>query len=455
MHEDEAVKKLTQQDFSTRRAALMGAMTEAGLASGIGSDSSIAVLFAAQPSIRNRDVEYPYRQNSDFLYLSGFPETEAVLLLIPGRSEGELVVFCRDRDPFQELWHGRRTGIEGVKAEYGADEAFCISRLEELMPELLLGKQRVYLDLEPETSCQQQIMEWAQQAKSKVRGAQPTPVEWVSIHALLHEQRVIKSYSELEVMRAAGVISSQGHTALMRACKPGMHEYELDALFQYTVQRQGCRSTAYSSIVGGGDNSCILHYTDNDHVLNDGDLVLIDAGCELHGYASDITRTFPVNGKFSAEQKALYEIVLEAQLEAIDVARAGNSFQATNEKAVHVVTAGLVDLGLLTGQVDQLIEMEAHREFFMHGTSHWLGLDVHDVGDYKVNGNWRAFEEGMVITVEPGIYIAPDNQRVDERWRGIGIRIEDDIVITGQEPEVITSGVPKRVRDIEQLMQDI
>ncbi len=435
---------ITRQEFARRRRTLMAQM----------EDNSIAILSAAPERTRNRDVEHPYRQDSDFWYLSGFPEPAAVMALIPGREHGEFVLFCRERDRAMEIWNGYRAGPEGAVEKYGADDAFPISDIDEILPGLIEGRERVYYDLGRDPEFDRQVMGWVNSIRARVRTGAHPPGEFLALTHLLHDMRLYKSAAELKVMRRAGEIAAGAHVRAMRAVRPGMYEYQLEAEYLHEFMLHGARSPAYPSIVGGGANGCILHYIENSEKLRDGDLVLVDAGCEYHSYASDITRTFPVNGRFSREQQALYEVVLASQYEAIDAVKPGNHWNAFHEAALKVLTQGLVDLGLLKGEVNELIETEAYRPFFMHRTGHWLGLDVHDVGDYKVHDQWRVLEPGMVVTVEPGLYIAPDDTSVDARWRGIGIRIEDDVAVTRDGFDVLTRDVPKDVADIEALMNE-
>ncbi len=433
---------IQRKEFARRRRQLMDMMTP----------NSIAIIPAARERIRNRDVEYAFRQDSDFYYLTGFGEPDSVVALIPEREHGEYVLFCRERNREMEIWNGYRAGPEGAVKQYGADDAFPIADLDEILPGLIEGKERVYYAMGRDPEFDRHVMEWVNTIRAKVRsGAQP-PGEFIALDHVLHEMRLYKSPQEIAVMERAAEISAAAHVRAMEVCEPGMYEYQLEAEFLHEFTRNGSRSPAYSSIVGGGANACILHYRENNAVLNDGDLVLIDAGCELEHYASDITRTFPVNGKFSPQQKAIYEIVLAAQYAAIKAVKPGNHWNEPHEAAVKEITKGLVKVGLLNGKVDELIKTEAYRAFFMHRTGHWLGMDVHDVGDYKVEGEWRTLEAGMVLTVEPGLYISPDNTQVDEEWRGIGVRIEDDVVVTGRGHKVLTSGVPKEVDEIEALM---
>ncbi|MBZ2189158.1 Xaa-Pro aminopeptidase [Alcanivorax sp. JB21] len=436
---------ISRQEFARRRRTLMAQMEE----------NSIAILPAAPERTRNRDVEHPYRQDSDFWYLSGFPEPEAVMALIPGREHGEFVVFCRERDRTMEIWNGYRAGPEGAVEKYGADDAFPISDINEILTGLIEGRERVYYDLGRDAEFDRQVMNWVNSIRAKVRTGAHPPGEFLALTHLLHDMRLYKSAAELKVMRRAGEIAAAAHIRAMRAVHPGMYEYQLEAEYLHEFMRHGARSPAYPSIVGGGANACILHYIENSEKLRDGDLVLVDAGCEYHSYASDITRTFPVGGRFSRDQQALYEVVLAAQEAAIEEVRPGQHWNAFHEAALTVLTQGLRDLGLLKGEVSELIETEAYRPFFMHRTGHWLGLDVHDVGDYKVHDAWRVLEPGMVVTVEPGLYIAPDDTSVDSRWRGIGIRIEDDVAVTRDGHDILTIDVPKRVADIEALTSEV
>ncbi len=432
------------QEFKRRRRELMALM----------APNSIAIVLAAPERKRNRDVHYPYRQDSDFQYLTGFPEPESVLVLMPKRKQGEFLLFCRERNREREIWDGYRAGPEGAREKYGADDAFPIDDIDEILPGLLEGREKVYYALGKDTEFDQHLMEWVNHIRDQARAGAVPPGEFVDLDHLLHELRLFKSRAELKVMRMAAQISARAHRRAMKSCKPGVYEYQLQAEIEHEFAMAGARYPAYGSIVGGGANGCILHYVENSDKLRDGDLVLIDAGCELEHYAADITRTFPVSGRFSEEQKALYNIVLAAQEAAIGACIVGNHWNDPHEVALKVIVRGLVKLGLLQGKVSELIKKEAYREFYMHRVGHWLGMDVHDVGDYKVDGKWRLLEPGMVTTVEPGIYVSPDNTSVHRRWRGIGIRIEDDVAITASGPEVLTADVPKTVAEIEALMAD-
>ncbi|MDH1559041.1 Xaa-Pro aminopeptidase [Ectopseudomonas chengduensis] len=433
---------IPKSEYARRRKALMAQM----------EPNSIAILPAAPVYIRNRDVEHVYRQDSDFQYLTGFPEPEAVMALIPGREHGEYVLFCRERDPERELWDGLRAGQDGAISQFGADDAFPIGDIDDILPGLIEGRERVYYAIGSNQEFDHRLMEWVNHIRAKARQGAMPPNEFVALNHLLHDMRLYKSAAEVKVMKEAAEISARAHIRAMQASRAGLFEYHLEAELDYEFRKGGAKMPAYGSIVAAGRNACILHYRENDAALKDGDLVLIDAGCEIDCYASDITRTFPVSGKFSPEQKAIYELVLKANEEAFKFIAPGRHWNEAHEATVRVITAGLVDLGLLEGDVDELIASEAYKPFYMHRAGHWLGMDVHDVGDYKVGGQWRVLEVGMAMTVEPGIYIAPDNDKVAKKWRGIGVRIEDDVVVTKKGCEILTNGVPKTVSEIEALM---
>ena len=436
------MSSISTSEYAQRRQQLMQGMLP----------NSIAILPAAAVSTRNSSVEYPYRQDSDFFYLSGFAEPEAVLVLIPNREQGEFVVFCRERNPERELWEGLRAGQAGVMADYQADDAFAISELDEILPKLMDGRERVYYSIGNHPEFDQQMLTWLKTIRSHARaGAQP-PTELAMLDPLLHEARLHKSPAEIATMQQAADISCRAHIRAMQAAKHGLFEYHLEAELDYEFRKGGARLPAYSSIVASGKNACILHYTENNAPLHSGDLVLIDAGCEIDCYASDITRTFPVSGRFSHEQKAIYNIVLQANLEAMKYISPNHCWNDAHDVTVRVITAGLLELGLLQGELEELIATDAYRPFYMHRAGHWLGLDVHDVGEYKINGSWRKLAVGMTMTVEPGIYIAVDNLTVPEQWRGIGVRIEDDVVVTENGCRVLTDAAPKTIDEIEALM---
>tara|TARA_R110000772_G_scaffold63319_7_gene141930 strand:- start:1462 stop:2775 length:1314 start_codon:yes stop_codon:yes gene_type:complete len=433
---------INKSEFIKRRKDLMAQM----------EPNSIAILSSAKATLRNGDADYAYRQSSDFYYLTGFAETGAVLVLIPGRENGECLLFCQEKNELKELWNGKLLGPEAAIETLGVDDSFPITDIDDILPGMIEGRERVYSPMGKDEAFDHQLMEWVRVIRSKVRSGAHPPGEFLVLDHLLHEMRLIKSKVELELMKKSGQIAVAAHKRAMTACKPGMHEYELEAEYLYEFARSGCAAPAYTSIVAGGENACILHYTENNQVLKNGDLVLIDAGCEYEYYASDITRTFPVNGKFSPEQKAIYEIVLDAQLEAIKTIKPGAHWDQAHNRTVEVITSGLLEIGLLKGKLKKLIEEGAYREFYMHRAGHWLGMDVHDVGDYKIEGDWRILEPGMVMTVEPGIYISPNNKKVDKKWRGIGIRIEDDVAVSKKGNEVLTRGLPKTVDEIESFM---
>lgn len=426
-------------EHARRRAQLMAQMPP----------GSLAVLSAAALCIRNRDVEYDFRQDSDFQYLSGFPEPDALLLLVPGRAEGEYLLFCRGRDPEHERWEGRRAGPEGALRDYAADQAFALEQLDACMAELLDGRDQVFFAGGNLDGLRPRLERWVEACGHEVRVEQQPLVGW------LHEMRLYKCEAEVAVMRKAALISANAHVRAMQASRPGLFEYQLEAELEYEFRRSGARLAAYGSIVAGGANACILHYRENNARLQADELVLIDAGCELECYASDITRTFPVNGRFTAPQRALYEVVLQANLAAIDCVAPGRHWNEAHEASVRVITAGLVELGLLQGELEELIAAGAYKPFYMHRAGHWLGLDVHDVGEYRLDEQWRPLQPGMVLTIEPGIYVDPDNLEVAPQWRGIGIRIEDDVVVTEQGCEVLTGAVPKTVEAVEALMSGV
>ncbi|TGG93220.1 Xaa-Pro aminopeptidase [Natronospirillum operosum] len=437
---------ISLEEFAQRRKRLLAQL----------EPDSVVVLPGATEQRRNNDVDFPFRQHSDLLYLTGFTEPDAWLVLVPERAAGEAIMFCRPRDRALEIWNGYRLGPEGVVSELGIDEAHPIEDLDDRLPELLANKTHVYSPLGQDETVDAHLMHWVNQVRAQARKGVQAPAHFHDLLAPLHELRLIKSEQEVAVMRAAGEISAAAHQRAWAACVRGDQrattEYQLEAEIRHACAWAGAPEFAYPAIVGSGANACVLHYTENTDVLRDGELVLIDAGCELHGYASDITRTFPVNGRFSPEQRALYELVLKAQKAALAEVKPGVPMRQPHEAVVRVLVSGLVELGLLEGDVDQLIEDEGYRDFFMHGTSHWLGLDVHDVGPYKINGDWRPLRPGMCLTIEPGLYVAPDNDRVEARWRGIGVRIEDDVVVTAEGHDNLTASVPVDPDVIEQWM---
>ena len=434
---------ITLGEFKQRRKALMRQMKK----------NAIALLASAPAQVRNRDVEYPYRQDSDFHYLTGFDEPEAVAVFAPGREQGEFILFCRQYDETKAIWTGKHAGLEGAKEKFGADEALPIEEFAETLPTLLDGKRTVNYPIGVDKELDRQVMAAVNTLRGKTRTGAKPPEEFVALDRLVHEMRLFKSPDEIQTMRKAVEVSVHAHKRAMQVCRPGMHEYQIEAEMSHECIRHGLRHSAYPSIVAGGHNACVLHYTDNADLLRDGDLLLIDAGAEFGNYAADITRTFPVNGRYSEPQRLLYELVLEAQLAAIAKIRPGNTWIQPHEEAVRVLVKGLVKLGLLQGRVYKLIRDEAYKPFFMHRTGHWLGMDVHDVGDYKIDDKWRKLEPGMVLTVEPGLYVPPACMDVDEKWRGIGIRIEDDVMVTQKGCEVLSAAMPKTVAEIEAFME--
>lgn len=414
--------------------------------------NGIVVLPSAAEAPRNGDAFYPFRQNSDFYYLTGFDEPDAVLVLAPKRKEGETIFFNRVRDRNHEIWDGPRAGQEGACQDYLADQAFPIGELTNLLPELLVGREVIHCPLGTNKAFDKLLLKSLNKIRAKIRSGSQLPVAFYDIAPSLHEMRLFKSPAEIEVMQKAVDISAKAHVRAMHACRPGMNEYQLEAELMYEFQKQGARYPAYNSIVGAGKNTCILHYIKNNQEIKDGDLVLIDAGAEYQNYASDITRTFPANGRFSAEQRAIYELVLASQLAAIKVTKPGASWTAMQDVIVKILTQGLVDLGILKGNVDSLIEKEAYFPFYMHRSGHWLGLDVHDVGRYRIGNKWRKLEAGMVLTIEPGLYISADVPGVPKRWHNIGVRIEDNVLVTEKGCKVLSQSIPKTVEEIESVM---
>jgi Xaa-Pro aminopeptidase len=414
-------------------------------------DDAILILPSAPERIRSRDTHYPYRQDSDFWYLTGFPEPEAVLVLVPGRAHGEAILFCRERDPDREAWDGPRAGQDGAVDDYAMDDAYPIADIDEILPGLLEGRSRVYYHFGRDTEFDLKLIGWLNRVRAQVRqGAQP-PHGFLELGHLLDEMRLFKSRDELRLMQRAADISVEAHEAAMRAARAGVREYELQAEIERVFRRHDAEP-AYGSIIGAGANACVLHYRANNAALRDGDLVLIDAGAEYRGYAADITRTFPVDGRFTKEQRALHEIVVAAQAAALAQARAGIPYEAGHNAAVETLTDGLLQLGLLKGKLEKNIADAGYRRFYMHKTGHWLGLDVHDVGEYRIDGESRLLEPGMVFTIEPGLYISPNDASVAAKWRGIGIRIEDDVLVTDEAPRVLTDKLARSADEIEAFM---
>ena len=416
-------------------------------------DDAILVLPAAKETVRSRDTHHPYRQDSDFSYLTGFPEPEAVLVLVPGRAHGEALLFCRERDPDREGWDGPRFGPEGAVEAFGMDDAYPIGDLDDILPGLLEGRSRVYYHFGRDAEFDLQLIGWVNRVRAMMRmGAQP-PHEFLELGHLLDEMRLFKDRDELKLMQRAADITVEAHAAAMRAVRPGMHEYQLQAQLEYTFRMHDA-VPAYGSIVGAGANGCVLHYVANAGRINEGDLVLVDAGAEYRGYAADITRTFPANGRFTPAQRALHDLVGQAQAAALAQARPGVPYQAGHDAAVETLTEGLLKLGLLKGSLEKNIAEERYKRFYRHKTGHWIGLDVHDVGEYRIDGESRLLEPGMVFTIEPGLYIAPDDTSVAAKWRGIGIRTEDDVLVTDDGHRVLTDALARSSDEIEAFMAD-
>ncbi|WP_323846611.1 Xaa-Pro aminopeptidase [Microbulbifer magnicolonia] len=432
---------ITRAEYARRRARLIASM----------APGSLALVPAAREQLRSRDTYFPFRQDSDFLYLTGFSEPEALLVLVPGRSQGEALLFCRERDAEKEMWDGPRLGPERAAEQCGLCDAFPIGDLDDILPGLLEGRAHIYFTMGRFPQLDRRLQSYLQ-AIDAAPGSGGAP-EMVNLDHLLHDLRLYKSAAELRLMAHAAEISAEAHRRAMARCRPGRYEYHLEAEILHTFVAAGAREPAYPTIVGGGRNALVMHYCSNSAQLKSGDLVLVDAGCEYRGYAADVTRTYPVSGRFSGVQRALYEIVLAGQAAAIDRIRVGNDWDQPHAASVEVITQGLLDLGLLRGDLGGLIESGAYRRFYMHRAGHWLGMDVHDAGDYRVHGQWRQLEPGMVMTVEPGIYIAADDEQVPEKFRGIGIRIEDDVALTREGVQVLSAAAPKTVADIEYTMR--
>jgi len=432
-----------RKHFARRRQQLMQAAGE----------GSILILPAAPERVRSRDTHYPYRQDSDFWYLTGCDEPEAVLALVPGRKHGEAILFCRERDLQREAWDGSRLGPEGAVAALGLDDAYPIADIDDILPGLLEGRRRVHYHLGRDADFDLKLIGWINRVRAQVRqGAQP-PQEFLELGHLLDELRLFKSADEIRMMQKAADISIEAHRAAMRAARVGMHEFELQAELEYVFRKHGAQP-AYASIVGSGANACVLHYRDNAAKCRDGELVLIDAGAECAGYAADITRTFPANGRFSKQQRALHTLVCAAQAAALAQARPGVPYEAGHDAAVATLAEGLLSLGLLKGTLEKVIANGDYKRFYRHKTGHWLGLDVHDVGEYRIDGASRLLEPGMVFTIEPGVYIPPDDTSVAAHWRGIGIRIEDDVLITREGHRVLTAALERSAADVEGLMAE-
>lgn len=431
-------------DFAARRRRVLDALGSAG-----------AALFVAAPAaVRSNDVEYPYRQDSDVLYLTGFPEPGAAVLLLPGHPDGEFQLFVRPRDRERETWTGRRAGIEGARERYGADAAHPIEELAAVVPKLVGERDSFHFNIGRNPAIDAQVLQWMQRWQIDRPRTGKGPQALLDPSPIVHEMRLYKDAAERDRMRVAGGIARHAHRHAMRAARPGMFEYEIEAIVDFEFRRNGASGPAYPSIVAAGANATILHYVDNDAELRDGDLLLIDAGAEFDGYCSDVTRTFPVGRTFSPEQRALYEVVLRAQKAAIDAVRPGAPFDEPHRLALRILTEGLIALGLLAGDAQAAIEAESYKPYYMHRTSHWLGIDVHDVGAYRAADAPRALAEGMVLTIEPGLYVASDAEGVAGAFRGIGIRIEDDVLVTSSGHEILSKDIPKEVDDLEALRRE-
>jgi len=432
---------MNNKEFARRRKQLMSMVGTGG----------IAILPAAPVRMRSRDIAHRYRQDSDFYYLTGFAEPDAVAVLVPGRDSAEYLLFCRERDSEKERWDGSRAGPDGAVEMHDADDAFPIDDIDDILPGIIESCTRVYYTMGMYSDFDARITDWVKSLRSRESRGVHTPQEFVALDHLLHDMRLYKSRTEIVALRKAARIAAAAHTRAMRFVRPGLHEYEVEAEFVHEFRRNDAWPS-YSPIVGAGANSCTLHYVDNSAQMQDGDLVLIDAGCEIDYYASDVTRTLPVNGRFTPEQRAVYEIVLEAQLAAIEKTRRDNHWNEPHDASVKVITKGLKKLGLLQGTLPKLLRDGAYREFYMHRTGHWLGMDVHDVGDYKVSDEWRLLEPGMVMTVEPGIYL-PASRKIPAKFRNIGIRIEDDVAVTNNGADVLSKTLAKEPDAVEALMQ--
>jgi Xaa-Pro aminopeptidase len=436
------VKIMKQSEFKKRRTQLMQKIGK----------GNIALIGSASVRVRNRDVDYPFRQDSDFYYLTGFNEPEALAVFIPGREQGEYILFCREFDEKKALWEGAHAGLEGATKHFAADDSFPIDDVDEILSGMLENKTKVFYPMGRDSDLDLSLQEWIRHIRSQSRSGVQAPAEMASIEPILHEMRLFKSSAELELMRRAAKVSAQAQVKAMQLCKAGRFEYQIEADIVHHFMSEGLRAVAYPSIVASGKNACTLHYTDNHDKLKNGDLLLIDAGAECDHYAADITRTFPISGKFTEPQAQLYQLVLDAQFAAIEQIKPNNPWNAAHDASVEVITKGLVKLGLLKGSIKKLIKDEKYKQFYMHRIGHWLGMDVHDVGDYKINQEWRNLKAGMVLTIEPGLYIPENCKAVDKKWRGIGIRIEDDVLVTKEGHEILTAGVPKTIVDIETLM---
>ena len=416
-------------------------------------DDSAIIVASSPVKSRISDTDYLYRQDSNFYYLSGYEEPESILLIRPYAKKDNFIIFCRDRDPLKEQWDGFRSGQKGAVEDFDADKSLSITSVDSLMPELLEGAKNIYYSMSSPCGLDQRINTWVDQIRLNTRAGAEPPQNLLSLDSIIHEMRLLKSDEEIVVMKQAAEITTEAHIRAMKAVKPGMFEYQLEAEYLYAFNKNGARAPAYNSIVGGGNNACILHYVENNSELKDGDLVLVDAGCEYKYYASDVTRTFPVNGSFTEEQKQIYSIVLEAHRQSMDQLQPGNKWNLAHEKSVEVIVDGLIDLGIIKSSKQEAIDTGDYSKFYMHRIGHWLGMDVHDVGSYKQDGDWRGLEPGMVMTIEPGIYILDSLEGVEDKWKGIGVRIEDDVLVTKKGFEVLTPDIPRSIEEVESTVQ--
>jgi Xaa-Pro aminopeptidase len=412
---------------------------------------SVAIIPSAREAVRSNDTQYRFRQDSDFYYLTGFEEPESIAVMAPSR-EQQYTLFVRPRDPEREIWDGRRAGTEGAKGEYGANQAFPTAEFEEKLPDILDGAEKLYYRLGVNAELDDTIIRQIARMRALNRKPIHPPQTIIDPATIVHEMRVFKSAAEIDLMQRAADIAAEAHCEAMKAARPGMKEYEVEALIEQIFRRRGAAAPAYNSIIGAGANATVLHYINNDGELREGELLLIDAGAEYGGYASDITRTFPINGRFTKAQREIYDLVLETQMSCVEMVRPGVTHDELKNHSIELLTEGMVRLGLLKGKTDELIKEEKYKQFYMHGLGHLLGIDVHDVGRYYYDKESRALEPGMVMTVEPGLYIAPHTKDIPEQYLGLGIRIEDDVLVTQNGPRVLTSKVPKQPEEIEALM---
>ncbi len=431
------------EDYAARRARLI---EEIG-------DDGVLILVAPPERQRSHDSHYIYRASSDILYLTGFREPGAVVVIAPGHADGSVFMFVRARDPEREQWDGRRAGVEGAQARFGADRAYTLDQLDVVLPSLLASRCTLYYTLGVDAQFDMRVVGYTRQLRHRRNAPPAAPGVIRDARDLLHRARLHKSAAELDVMRRAAQITADAHELAMRACKPGMAEYQLQAIVEYHFRRSGASYPAYTSIVGAGDNATILHYVENDALIQDGDIVLIDAGCELDYYAADITRSFPANGKFTGAQRELYQAVLEVEEAAIAACQVGLPYNELQQRTVRQLTEAMVHFKLLDGELDGLIETLAYKKYYPHGVGHWLGIDVHDVGPYFAeDGQWHTLQPGMVLTIEPGLYIPANDERAPQGLRGVGVRIEDDVLITAQGPDILTASCPKQVEAIEAIV---